>query len=59
MILNGIDLVYIPRIEKLKDNENFIKKIFTADEIKYIKNPSIFILSWKDSLFTQIYLQTR
>lgn len=38
MISNGIDMVYVKRIEKLKDKDSFLKKVFTLNELEYIKN---------------------
>lgn len=31
----GIDLIDIPRIEKLKDNPRFLKRVFTPNELEY------------------------
>lgn len=37
MISNGIDIVQISRLDKLKINDNFMKKIFRDNELNYIK----------------------
>ena len=36
MISNGIDLVYIPRLQKLINDENFLNRYFSQEEINYI-----------------------
>ncbi len=38
MISNGIDMVYVKRIEKLKNETNFLKKVFTINELEYIQS---------------------
>ena len=35
---NGIDIVYIKRFEKLINNENFMNRCFTLNEIEYINS---------------------
>lgn len=41
MINNGIDIVYIPRFEKIKNNQIIINKIFTSTEIDYFNKKGI------------------
>lgn len=41
MINNGIDIVYIPRFAKIKNNLTIIKKLFTDAEIAYFTNKDI------------------
>ncbi len=38
---NGIDIVYIKRFENLINNENFLNKCFTTNEIQYINSKNI------------------
>lgn len=38
MIQNGIDMVSIPRFQKLLNNDIFLKKYFTDEEINYVHN---------------------
>ncbi len=33
----GIDLIYVKRFDKLKNNITFLKRVFTDDELEYIK----------------------
>lgn len=36
MIINGIDIVKIKRMEKLINDQNFLNKVFTSNEIDYL-----------------------
>ncbi len=38
MLLTGMDLCTINRFEELKDNESFLKRVYTGDEIKRCEN---------------------
>ncbi len=39
-MFHGIDIVYVSRFDDLKNNEVFMNKIFTIDELDYIKQRS-------------------
>ena len=41
IIGTGIDIIEIKRIEKAAENNLFIKKIFTENEIEYLRNKNI------------------